>query len=160
MSGQKPLSMRGLRRLADIVPPDVRSRMMAGIRSKNTKPEMLVRRALHHRGFRYKLHDRSLPGKPDLVFPKYSAAIFVNGCFWHGHDCHLFKMPQSRTEFWREKIETNRKRDVKVRSELERLGFRHRSIWECELRTRDTEKLDAIFDEYAAWLMQRGESEK
>lgn len=134
--------------------------MMAGIRSKNTKPEMLVRRAMHRLGFRYKLHDRSLPGKPDLVFPKYRAVIFVNGCFWHGHDCHLFRMPKSRTDFWRDKIEKNQTRDAKVRAELEALGFRHRTVWECSLKNRDTDHIQAVIDDCAEWLTQQGGREE
>ena len=93
--------------MADVVDRKTRSRMMSGIRGKNTRPELLIRKGLHARGFRFRLHDKRLPGKPDLVLPKYSAVIFVHGCFWHGHDCHLFKWPQSRREFWRKKITRN-----------------------------------------------------
>nr|WP_307190518.1 very short patch repair endonuclease [Bathymodiolus platifrons methanotrophic gill symbiont] len=85
-----------------------RSQMMAGIKGKDTKPELLIRKALHKKGFRYKLHDKSLSGKPDMVFPRYKSLIFINGCFWHGHDCHLFKWPSSKSEFWKEKITKNK----------------------------------------------------
>ena len=97
--------------MADIVDKKTRSKMMAGIKGKNTKPEMLIRKALFAKGLRYRLHDKNLPGKPDLVFPKYKAVIFVQGCFWHGHDCHLFKWPTSNKEYWRNKINRNREVD-------------------------------------------------
>lgn len=85
--------------MTDIVDPQTRSRMMAGIRGKNTRPEMLIRSGLHRLGYRYRLHGAKLPGKPDLVFAKRKAVIFIHGCFWHGHDCHLYRTPKSRTEF-------------------------------------------------------------
>jgi DNA mismatch endonuclease, patch repair protein len=98
--------------MADIVPKAKRSEMMAGIRGKNTRPEMLVRRALHAHGYRFRLHRKDLPGKPDIVLPKYRAVIFVHGCFWHGHDCHLFKWPKTREDFWIQKIKNNQERDI------------------------------------------------
>lgn len=85
--------------MADIVDPETRRRMMSGIRGRDTKPELLVRKMLHHRGFRYRLNVSSLPGKPDIVLPKYHAAVFVNGCFWHGHHCHLFKWPATQADW-------------------------------------------------------------
>jgi len=92
----------------DIVSPAKRSLMMAGIKSKNTKPEVFLRQLLHRAGFRFRLHRKNLPGRPDIVLPKYKTAIFVNGCFWHGHkDCKHFRLPKSRTAFWKAKIETN-----------------------------------------------------
>ena len=103
---------------ADSVTPDVRSRMMAGIRGKNTKPELAMRSALHRRGFRFRLHCKELPGKPDLVFRKFRAVIFVHGCFWHGHGCHLFKWPKTRSEFWQQKIHSNIDRDRRQRLAL------------------------------------------
>ena len=111
--------------------------MMSGIRSKNTRPELIVRRMLHAAGYRYRLHDRSLPGKPDLVFAGRKAVIFVNGCFWHGHDCHLFRWPGTRTDFWRDKISTNIRRDRRTRDELAALGWRVGEIWECSLKGRE-----------------------
>lgn len=128
--------------------------MMAGIKSKDTKPEMLVRKTLHRRGFRFRLHQSSLPGRPDLVFPKYCAALFVNGCFWHGHDCHLFKIPKTRTDFWTDKISKNRLRDRRVRSELVRLGFRHKTVWECQLKGKSAEEIESVIDECANWLVR------
>ena len=95
---------------------------MAGIRGSDTKPELAIRSALHRRGFRFRLRRRDLPGKPDLVFPKHSAVIFVHGCFWHGHDCHLFRWPGTREEFWRDKITSNAARDRRQRSALLEAG--------------------------------------
>lgn len=108
--------------------------MMSGIRATDTKPEMLIRKALHASGFRYRLHDRRLPGKPDIVLPKYNAVVFVHGCFWHGHTCHLFRLPKSRTEFWQEKIEGNRFRDRKNRKLLLDTGWRVAEVWECAVK--------------------------
>src|SRR5690606_16975078 len=101
----------GLSMAADIVSPKTRSRMMSGIRGKNTRPELILRSALHRKGFRFRLHRKDLPGRPDMIFPQYRAVLFVHGCFWHGHNCHLFKWPSTREEFWREKIAGNIKRD-------------------------------------------------
>lgn len=119
--------------MADIVDSATRSRMMSGIRTKGTKPEMIVRRALHKAGFRYRLHDKKLPGKPDIVLPKYKTVIFVHGCFWHGHMCSKFKWPKTRAEWWREKIEGNMARDRKAIENLEMMEWRVVQIWECEL---------------------------
>lgn len=120
--------------MADVVPPDVRSRMMSGIRGKNTKPEWIVRRALHARGFRYRLHVRDLPGRPDVVLPKHRAAVFAHGCFWHGHDCPLFRWPKTRPEFWQAKISRNRANDIEHQAMLRADGWRVAIVWECALR--------------------------
>lgn len=120
--------------MADIVDRPTRSRMMSGIRGKNTKPEYVIRRGLHARGFRFRLHARDLPGQPDIVLPKYGAVIEVRGCFWHGHDCPLFKWPKTRIEFWRNKIEATRARDRRNVAALERCGWRVFVVWECEIR--------------------------
>lgn len=117
---------------------------MAGIGPANTRPEMLIRRGLHARGWRYRLHDRKLPGKPDLVFGHRRAVIFVNGCFWHGHDCHLFKWPKSREQFWRGKISGNIDRDWSVRRELNASGWRIADVWECTLKGRDRLDLEQV----------------
>jgi DNA mismatch endonuclease (patch repair protein) len=121
--------------MADIVSPEVRSRMMSGIRGKNTKPEIFLRKALHAEGFRFRLHT-SLPGKPDMVFPKWNAVLFVHGCFWHGHTCHLFKWPTSRPEFWRTKISGNVIRDEANIAKLIAEGWRVGVVWECSLKGR------------------------
>lgn len=117
---------------------------MSGIRGKDTKPEMIVRRGLHAMGFRYRLHDKRLPGKPDLVLPKYRTAIFVHGCFWHGHECHLFKWPKTRPDFWRKKIESNRTRDRSNREKIEKQGWQVIELWECELRVESSKLLDRL----------------
>jgi DNA mismatch endonuclease (patch repair protein) len=109
--------------------------MMSGIRGKDTNPEIVVRKLLHSRGFRFRLHRKDLPGHPDIVLPKFGAAILVHGCFWHGHaDCHLFRSPRSRTEFWAEKIASNRARDQKNLFRLHASGWRTLEIWECALK--------------------------
>ncbi len=138
--------------MPDVVDKATRSRMMSGIKSKNTKPELRIRSALHRRGFRFQLHRKGLPGKPDLVLPKYSTVIFVHGCFWHGHDCHLFKMPSTRAAFWKNKIENNRLRDQKVLSELLELGWRCLVVWECSIKGRHRIGYESAIEEIANWL--------
>lgn len=118
--------------------------MMAGIRGKDTKPELMLRKGLHALGWRYRLHGRGLPGKPDLVFPGRKALIFANGCFWHGHDCHLFKWPKSREEFWRTKISGNIARDLRSRHRLLADGWRIAEVWECRLKGRERQPLPEI----------------
>lgn len=126
--------------------------MMAGIRGKDTAPEMLIRRGLHSRGFRFRLHAADLPGKPDLVFRGRYAVIFVHGCFWHGHDCHLFKWPRSRVDFWGEKISRNVSRDQAAIDTLLVAGWRVLTIWECALKGRERRPFDDVLDEAAEWL--------
>lgn len=129
--------------MADIVSPEKRSDMMSGIREKDTKPEMIVRRLLHRLGYRFRLHRRDLPGKPDIVLPKWRTVIFVNGCYWHGHeDCHLFRPPKTRTEFWTDKIAGNRERDVRNCIALRDAGWSVVIVWECAIskKTRLPEK--------------------
>jgi DNA mismatch endonuclease (patch repair protein) len=138
--------------LPDVVTPEVRSRMMAGIRGTNTSPEMLLRKGLHALGWRYRLHGRGIPGKPDLVFPGRRALIFANGCFWHGHDCHLFKWPKSRPEFWREKITGNIARDLCVREQLLADGWRIAEVWECSLKGRERQPLEDVLAGCDAFL--------
>jgi DNA mismatch endonuclease (patch repair protein) len=120
--------------LPDVVSPEVRSRMMSGIRGKNTKPELAIRKALHGAGFRYRLHVAELPGKPDIVLPRYRAVVLVHGCFWHRHDCELFKWPKSREAFWKKKVEGNRANDACRLSELIKGGWRVMEVWECALK--------------------------
>lgn len=125
---------------------------MAGIRGTDTKPEMLIRRGLHALGFRFRLHGRKLPGKPDLVLPRYRAVIFVHGCFWHRHDCQLFKWPKTRHEFWREKIEGNRERDSRAEAELKANGWRVLKVWECSLRGPGRLEPKQVIEGAASWL--------
>ena len=138
--------------MADIVPADVRSRMMAGIRGTNTKPELLLRKGLHARGFRFRLHDSALPGKPDIVLPRYRAVILAHGCFWHGHDCHLFKGPSTRPEFWQTKIGRNREVDVRTDAALAQAGWRQGIVWECALKGRTRLPLEDVISACAEWL--------
>lgn len=125
---------------------------MSGIRSKDTRPEMLIRRGLHARGFRYRLHVKHLPGKPDLLFPSRSAIIFVNGCFWHGHNCKLFKWPKSREEFWHDKIQKNKIRDKATLRNLHLAGWRVLNVWECSMKGRQRQDLEDIIDQICIWL--------
>lgn len=127
--------------------------MMSGIRGKNTRPELFIRKALHKKGFRYKLHDKSLPGKPDLVFPKYRAVILVHGCFWHGHDCSLFKWPSTREEFWQAKIKRNREKDLEVLANLESSRWRVLVVWECAIKGREKLSETELLDGLGRWLV-------
>jgi DNA mismatch endonuclease (patch repair protein) len=139
--------------MVDIVDKKTRSRMMSGIRGRNTLPEMLIRRALHARGFRYRLHDKTLPGKPDLVFPRYRAVIEIRGCFWHRHDCHLFRWPATRKEFWRKKINGNAQRDKKNLLLLNEAGWRVLVIWECALKGNNWHYHEGLFNSVQEWLL-------
>tara|TARA_R110002049_G_scaffold185431_4_gene353641 strand:- start:2778 stop:3230 length:453 start_codon:yes stop_codon:yes gene_type:complete len=123
--------------VADTVSPEKRSDMMSGIRGKDTKPEIIVRSLLHRLGYRFRLHRKDLPGKPDIVLPKWCAVIFVNGCYWHGHDnCHLFRLPKTRTDFWTKKIAGNRARDQRNHIALQDAGWKVLVIWECAVSKR------------------------
>ncbi|MFN3351470.1 very short patch repair endonuclease [Pseudorhodoplanes sp.] len=133
---------------------------MSGIRAKNTRPELSIRKALHRRGFRYRLHSPSVPGKPDIVFPAYKAAVFVHGCFWHGHDCRFFRLPGTRREFWSAKIERNRSRDAEVAAALKKAGWRRLVVWECTLRGQPREAVCAIADQIADWLISTNTDEQ
>ncbi|WP_417496207.1 very short patch repair endonuclease [Maricaulis sp.] len=136
----------------DVVDSATRSRMMSGIKGKNTKPELMIRSGLHRLGFRFRLHSKDLPGKPDLVFAKYRAVIFVNGCFWHGHDCALFKWPSTRPEFWRAKIEGNRLRDSRSLEAIRDAGWRDAVIWECALKGRHRMPDEEVIKRLKIWL--------
>jgi DNA mismatch endonuclease (patch repair protein) len=137
----------------DVVDKETRSRMMAGIRNSNTKPEILIRHALHGQGFRYRINNRNLPGKPDIVLKKYNAIIFVHGCFWHGHNCHLFRMPSTRSEFWARKIGFNRKRDKDVLQKLKDMGWRICIIWECSIKGKDClDNFPALINNISDWI--------
>lgn len=128
---------------------------MSGIRGKDTRPELIIRKALHARGFRYRLHC-DLPGKPDICLPKHRAVIFVHGCFWHGHDCHLFKWPKTRPEFWETKIKRNREVDAVSTAALLTAGWRVGAIWECALKGRARLPLETVLDECEDWLAGNG----
>ncbi|MEJ0104371.1 MAG: DNA mismatch endonuclease Vsr [Bacteroidota bacterium] len=127
--------------MADVHTAKQRSYNMSQIKAKNTKPEILVRKFLHARGFRYKLHDKKLPGKPDLVLPKHKTVIFIHGCFWHGHDnCKYFVVPKTRTEWWVNKINTNKANDEKAIKALKKDGWKIINVWECDLKITKTTK--------------------
>lgn len=132
--------------MADVKDKAARSRNMAAIKSKNTKPEETVRRYLFSKGFRYRKNDTRLIGKPDIVLPKYKTVIFVNGCFWHGHDgCRYFVTPKTNTEFWATKIQSNKSRDALIREELKRQNWKIITVWECELkRNHGIERLERL----------------
>ncbi len=125
---------------------------MSGIRGRDTKPEILVRKGLHSRGFRFRLHSSKVPGKPDLVLPRYRVALFVHGCFWHSHDCHLFRMPSTRPEFWKAKLRRNRERDEEVRTALLSTGWRVLVIWECAMKGKNRIDMDELLDDAAEWI--------
>ncbi|MHA7852523.1 very short patch repair endonuclease [Roseovarius sp.] len=138
--------------MVDIVDRQTRSRMMAAIRGKDTKPEMVLRRALHSRGFRYRLHGKGLPGRPDLILAKHLAVIFVHGCFWHRHEgCRYATTPESRPQFWAEKFTENVRRDSAACNALLADGWRVATIWECALRKPPSVEKSAEVVE--AWLL-------
>lgn len=138
--------------MTDIVDQQTRSRMMAGIRGKDTKPELALRRALHARGFRFRLHSKAVHGRPDLVLPKYRAVVFVHGCFWHRHEgCRYTTTPSTREEFWQAKFTANVARDAAVRGKLLKAGWRVATVWECGLRKPD--QVAASINLLAAWLV-------
>lgn len=123
----------------DVVDPATRSRLMAGIKGKNTKPELIVRRFLHAHGYRFRLHRRDLPGKPDILLPRLKACIFVHGCFWHRHaNCKYAVLPKTRIDFWTKKLESNVARDRKVMEQLTDKGWHVITVWECELRNPES----------------------
>jgi len=138
--------------MADIVSPQKRSQMMAGIKAKNTKPELLIRSGLHACGYRFRLHRTDLPGRPDIVLPRYRAAIFVNGCFWHRHNCHLFKLPRSRREFWTAKLDANAERDQIAICALRSKDWRVAVIWECATRGKNRLHVDETIRSIGEWL--------
>ena len=128
--------------------------MMARVRSKDTKLEVRIRKALFARGFRYRLHAANLPGKPDIVLPRYRAVVFVHGCFWHGHDCDLFRLPGTRREWWKAKIERNRARDAEVADSLRRTGWRQANVWECAVRGRGSGSIESVIGALTNWLAE------
>ena len=141
--------------MPDILTPSQRHKCMSRIRGKNTRPEILVRKGLHARGFRFRLYNRKLPGSPDIVLPKYGVAIMVNGCFWHGHKgCRYATRPKTNVEFWEAKIVRNRHRDEVTAAHLEALGWHVITVWECELR--GVGKADVRIDSLVEEICQAG----
>jgi DNA mismatch endonuclease (patch repair protein) len=136
----------------DIVSKKKRSEMMSGIGSKNTKPEIIVRKLLHSNGYRFRLHSKNLPGRPDICLPKHKSVIFVNGCFWHGHSCPIFRVPKTRPDFWYAKIEGNRQRDRKNIEDLLELGWRVLVIWECTLRGKNKASFEGLSKMLDSWF--------
>ena len=133
----------------DIFSKKKRSEIMRAVKGQGTKPELAIRKALHARGFRYRLNDKRLPGSPDLVFPKHRAVLFVHGCFWHGHDCARgSRLPKTNARYWREKIARNVKRDACARAALRRMGWRVKISWECDLH-----QLEREANKVAGWLL-------
>jgi DNA mismatch endonuclease (patch repair protein) len=127
--------------MADVHSKKIRSYNMSQIRSANTKPELLVRKFLHAQGFRYSLHKKSLPGKPDIVLPKYKTILFIHGCFWHGHaNCKYFVVPKTRTTWWLNKINTNKANDANAAKTLKKDGWKIIIVWECKLKPGKVEK--------------------
>ncbi len=141
--------------MADVVDRATRSRMMSGIRGRDTEPERLIRSALHRLGFRFRLYPTDVPGRPDLVLPRYSATLFVHGCFWHGHDCGLFRLPGTRRQFWQAKIRRNAERDAEVARLLGEYGWRQLTIWECAFRGPDSIGLEETVRRTARWITSR-----
>lgn len=139
--------------MADVLTPEQRRLNMSRIRGRDTKPEMLIRRGLHARGLRFRLQDRTLPGRPDLVFPKYRTIILVHGCFWHGHNCPLFRLPVTRSEFWAEKIAYNRRRDQLAYEALRAMGWRILIVWECSLKSPARWPVDQLLDACAGFIV-------
>lgn len=125
---------------------------MAAVRARDTKPEQMIRKALHASGLRYRLNVRNLPGKPDIVLPRHRAVVFVHGCFWHRHECDLFRWPESRTEFWRDKLNDNAARDMTAAEALEKAGWRQAVIWECALKGRKKRDFQDTMQRLIAWI--------
>lgn len=142
--------------MADVLTPAQRQLNMSRIKGKDTKPEMLVRRGLHACGLRYRLHDRSLPGRPDLVFPKYHTAVFIHGCFWHAHGCALSKLPATRQDFWQAKLAANAARDRKAVDALQIAGWRVLVIWECALLGSARHKDSVVLERAASFIEGSG----
>jgi len=136
----------------DVLTTAQRRLNMSRIRGKDTKPEMQLRRGLHAAGLRFRLHAPELPGRPDIVLPRYHAAILIHGCFWHGHDCRLFKMPATRREFWEKKISGNRARDERCAEALHRAGWRVMTVWECSVKGPARRPLDEVIGSCVAFI--------
>jgi DNA mismatch endonuclease, patch repair protein len=144
--------------MADITDATTRSRMMSGIKGRDTLPELVVRRALHAAGLRFRLHHKGLSGKPDLVFPRYKAVVLVHGCFWHQHGCANSKLPKSRPEFWLLKLQANAERDKKTNCALQGAGWRVATVWECSVRSAVKAGDPTLYRALEGWI--RSHSEK
>ncbi len=150
--------------MTDVHDKTTRSRNMSAIKGKDTKPEIQIRKLLHSMGYRYRLHVKELPGKPDIVLPKYKVVIQINGCFWHKHECHLFKWPSTRTEFWKNKLNKNAENDRKNIFSLQYQGWRILTIWECALKGKKKIQINEIVElithfinsEETSWLETSG----
>lgn len=147
----------GQKHAVDRVDRETRRRIMRANRGRDTGPELIIRKALFAKGLRYRVHDRRLPGKPDIIFAKHRAVMFIHGCFWHGHDCQRRPHAKSNIGFWRDKIEVNKRRDLKTRNELLGRNWRVLVIWECAVRRRtppfaESDKLDRV----VSWLLGHG----
>lgn len=138
--------------MTDVLTPDQRRLNMKRIKGKDTKPEMLLRRSLHAAGFRFRLHVKQLPGCPDLVFPRYHAVVQIHGCFWHGHNCPLFRLPATRTEFWETKISGNQDRDRLAANALQTAGWRILTVWECSLRGPSRLPIDEVLKRCTSFI--------
>ena len=139
--------------MTDVHSKATRSRNMAAIKGKNTRPEVFLRKQLFARGYRYRLNDKKLPGKPDLVLKKYNAVILVHGCFWHLHGCHMFKWPSTRSEWWKEKLESNKSRDEKQLQALKTSGWRVLVVWECAIKGKGKLQPYFLIDQVEEWLL-------
>lgn len=142
--------------MVDVLSPEQRRLNMSRVRGRDTKPEMIIRRGLHARGLRYRLHDKTLPGRPDLVFSKCRVAVFIHGCFWHAHGCALSKLPATRQDFWRTKLEANAARDREAVSALQANGWRVLVIWECALRGPGRADVETVLERAAAFTRADG----
>lgn len=143
--------------MVDVVTPEKRSQMMAGIRGQDTKPEIAIRKLLFARGYRFRVRRKDLPGKPDIVLPKHNSVIFVHGCFWHGHaQCNLFRMPKSKQEFWNKKIAGNIVRDEIAIAKLLEEGWRVCTVWECALKGRNRLGEDKVINSLKEWIEDGG----
>lgn len=140
--------------MVDVHDRKTRSKNMSAIKATHTKPEILFRKALHARGYRFRLHKKELPGKPDIVLPKYRTAVFVNGCFWHKHECHLFKWPATNRKWWESKLNNTAERDADKHDKLIKAGWRVFVVWECSLRGRHRQSIDSIIAEFEEWLSE------
>lgn len=143
--------------MTDVHDPATRSRNMSAIKGRDTKPEMIVRRCLFSKGYRYRLNNRMLPGRPDLVFRRYRAVLFVHGCFWHLHGCPAFRLPNTNTEWWAEKLEANRQRDLRNISALGESGWRVGVVWECAIRGQGKHEISSLTQMLEDWLQSDAE---